>query len=411
LSELSLSFPLLILLLGGIIVLTIFIRSGLKRIGLPSLVGFMTLGLLIRLIDTQGHFLSADIKEILEFLAQVGIIILLFRVGMESNLKGLLKQVRHASIIWTGNILFSGLTGYAIAYHFLGFAFVPSLFVGIALTATSVGVSISVWQEIHATKSPTGELLLDVAEMDDISGIILMALLLSIVPQLKDGFGQAMGKSLGSTAGILLIKLVAFGLFCILFSLYIEKHISKFFNKMKKSPDPMLMVAGFGFIIAAVAGLLGFSLAMGAFFAGLVFSRDPKVVRLDSSFDSLHELFVPFFFLGIGLNVDPRDLISSLELGAVLFLIAVIGKLIGNGVLSLAVVGWKSSVLISVSMIPRAEIAMIIMQKGHNLGEWAVPGRVFSAVVVVSLATCIFSPVILRFFLKRWPQGKKQPSG
>lgn len=147
-SEQGLSYPLLIFLLGGIIVVTICIRSGLRRIGLPSLVGFMLLGLLLRLADARGHFLSSEIEEILNFLANVGVIILLFRVGMESNLKGLLKQIRHASIVWTGDVIFSGFLGYAISHYVLGFDFIPSIFVGIALTATSVGVSISVWQEI-----------------------------------------------------------------------------------------------------------------------------------------------------------------------------------------------------------------------------------------------------------------------
>lgn len=403
-AESASSLPLLIMILGGIIVLTILIRAGLKKIGLPSLTGFMALGLFIRIADPRGKLFSGQTTEIFEFLANIGIIVLLFRVGLESNLKGLVKQIRHASIIWTGNIFFSGLLGYAVADYFLGLEFIPSLFIGIALTATSVGVSISVWQETNQVKSATGELLIDVAEMDDISGIILMALLLSVIPALKGG---SAGTYTSNTVGILLLKLIAFGFFCVIFSLYIEKHITNFFSKMKHSPDPMLLIAGLGFIIAAVAGVLGFSLAMGAFFAGLVFSRDPKAVKLDASFGALYDLFVPFFFIGIGLDADPQWLTAALGLGLILFVVAVIGKLIGNGVLSLIVTGWTSSLLLSVSMIPRAEIAMVVMQRGHQLGEWAVPENVFSAMVMVSLSTCIFAPIILKILLKRWPQTKE----
>ncbi|MGD2245269.1 MAG: cation:proton antiporter [Candidatus Aminicenantes bacterium] len=406
-SEAAAAFPLLVLLLGGIIVITIFIRSGLKRIGLPSLVGFIALGLLINLVDTQTKFISDDIQTIFEFLANLGIIVLLFRVGLESNLKGLVNQIRHASLIWTGNIIFSGILGFVVAKTLLGLGLIPSLFIGAALTATSVGVSISVWREEKMIRTKPGELLLDVAEMDDISGIILMALLLSVAPLLKEGLQTSLGDILSKTAGILFFKLILFGLLCFLFSKYIEKHITNFFSKLKRSPDPMLMVAGFGIIIAAVAGLLGFSLAMGAFFAGLVFSRDPKAVKLDSSFGVLYDLFVPFFFIGIGLNFGMNGLKSALGLGAVLFVIAVVGKLIGNGVLTLRSTGWKSAVLISVSMVPRAEIAMIITQRGHQLGNWAVSNEVFSAMVLVSLGTCVLSPVVLRPFIKRWAQRKK----
>lgn len=242
--------------------------------------------------------------------------------------------------------------------------------------------------------------------MDDVSGIVLMALLLALVSQLRGGFAGSAGRALISTTSILLGKLLAFGAFCVLFSLYVEKHVTRFFSKLKSSPDPMLLVAGVGFMIAALAGLLGFSIAMGAFFAGLVFSRDPKAVRLDSAFGSLHDLFVSFFFLGIGLAIAPTDLTSSFALGAALCVVAVLGKLIGDGALSLAVTSWRSATLFSVSMIPRAEIALIVMKRGQQLGDWAVPGRVFSAMVMVSVVTCILSPVVLRQLLSRYKPGK-----
>ena len=400
--ESAVDFSLMALMLGGVVVCTIFIRSGLKKMGLPSLVGFMIFGLLINLIDNQTRIITDDFKTIFEFLANLGIIVLLFRVGLESNIKGLLKQIRHACIIWTGNIVFSGMLGFVIARYLLKLELVPSLFIGVALTATSVGVSISVWQEEGKIKSRSGELLLDVAEMDDISGIILMALLLSITPMLMGNGNISLGEILGREAGVIFLKLILFGILCFLFSRYLEKHITNFFSRLKKSPDPMLMIAGFGIIIAATAGLLGFSLALGAFFAGIVFSRDPKAVKLDSSFGALYDLFVPFFFIGIGMNVEMGGLASAFGLGGILFLIAVAGKLIGNGLLSLKITGWTSSVLISLSMVPRAEIAMVVMQKGHHLGGGVVSDKVFSAMVLVSLGTCILSPVVLRHFLKHW---------
>jgi len=393
-----------ILFLGTLIVLSIVIRSGLKKTGVPSLIGFIALGFLIRLIDPQGTLISEETGKIFEFFAEIGVITLLFKVGLESNLKGLVKQLRHASIIWFGNIVFSGFLGFVIAEHVFHLGLFPSLFIAVALTATSVGVSVNVWHEENAVKSPTGELLLDVAEMDDISGIMFLALILSIIPVLKGNLDVSLADAVGKTIGILLLKLFAFGLVCTLFSRYVEPHITSFFSKIRHSPDPMLIMAGFGFIIAALAGVLGFSLALGAFFAGLVFSRDPKAVKLDASFGALYDLFTPFFFIGIGLKIEPSSLNSAVGLGVVLTIVAVIGKLIGNGLPSLFFMGWTSVLLLSVSMVPRAEIAMIVMQRGRDLGDWAVPDHVFGAMVVVSLATCIFSPLALKRMLKRWPQ-------
>ncbi len=407
-SESATTFPLLVLLLGGVLIATIFIRSGLRKIGLPSLVGFMVLGLLVKMADAQMGFLSEDSKTIFEFLANIGIIVLLFRVGLESNLRGLLRQIRHACLIWTGNIVFSGFLGFIVSQYLLKLGLITSLFIGVALTATSVGVSISVWQEEGMIKTKTGELLLDVAEMDDISGIILMAVLLSIAPVLMKAGTASMGEILGKKLGIIFLKLLLFGVLCFLFSQYVEKPVTNFFGKLKKSPDPMLMVAGFGIIIAAVAGLLGFSLAMGAFFAGIVFSRDPKAVKLDSSFGALYDLFVPFFFIGIGLNVGMKGLTSGLGLGVILLTVAVVGKLIGNGVLSLKITGWMRAVLLSVSMVPRAEIAMVIMQRGYQFGDWAVSEEVYSSMVFVSLGTCVLAPVVLRLLLKYWNLPEEQ---
>jgi len=403
-TETAVSIQYLVLLFGAILVLNMFLRMGLKNLGVPSLIGFMAVGLAIRFLDGHWPFLSPGVKEVFRFLADIGLFALLFRVGLESNLKGLLKQFRHACLIWVGNILFSGLLGFSVAFWMLRIDVLPSLFVAVALTATSVGVSISVWQEHKATRSPTGELLLDVAEMDDISGILLMALLLSAVSGMAGGGDHVSVGIMIRSVGIILLKLIVFGGVCVVFSRYIEERITRFFERKTHSPAPMIVVAGLGLVIAGIGALLGFSLAMGAFFAGLVFSRDPEAVNLDASFSSLYDMFSPFFFIGIGLSVNFSSLTSALGLGGILFVLAVGGKLIGNGLLSLAVTDAVSALLISVSMVPRAEIAMVIMQRGHQLGEWAVPDSVFSAMVLVSLGTCVISPLVLRKLLKRWPQ-------
>jgi Kef-type K+ transport system membrane component KefB len=396
---------LLILLLGGLILLAVLIRPGLKRMGVPSLVGFLILGFLLRVADSQWAFLTQEMTRVFEFLATVGIVFLLFRVGLESNLPGLRRQLKPASIIWLANILFSGILGYAMSYFVLGMDLIPSLFVAIALTATSVAISVGVWQEAKATKSPTGELLIDVAELDDISAMILMALLFAVVPILRNAVDAGLAAVVLETLGWLLLKLLGFGAFCILFSRYLEKRITNFIDRIEVIPGQLLTIAGFGLIIAALAALLGFSVAIGAFFAGLVFSRDPEAVRLDTPFDVLHDFFTPFFFIAIGLNIDPTTLTMGLGVGGALLAVAIVGKLAGTGGPALITTGRTGALLLAISMVPRAEIALVIMQGGLNLGEWAVPGHVFSGMVLVAIVTSVISPVILRPLLKRWPQA------
>jgi Kef-type K+ transport system membrane component KefB len=168
---------------------------------------------------------------------------------------------------------------------------------------------------------------------------------------------------------------------------------------------------GIAIIIAAVAGLAGFSVAIGAFFAGLIFSRDPKAVKAVSSFDSVSDLFVPFFFVGIGLSMEPAALDGAVLVGATLVVVAVVGKLLGAAFPALVCASWQGALLIGVSMVPRAEITMIIMEQGRRLGGWAVPPEVFGGMVMVAAITSLAAPFALRWMLSRWPPSRKPGGG
>jgi Kef-type K+ transport system membrane component KefB len=337
---------------------------------------------------------------IFELFAQLGLIVLLFRVGLESKISGLKYHFRNASFIWAANILFSGALGYLFAKYFVGLALIPSLFVGAALTATSVGVSIAAWREAGVKHGSSKELLIDIAEMDDISGVMLMSVLFAAAPVIRAGDNDLLILMAGKTAGSLLLKALAFGALCILFSRYLEKPILDYFKGRERSPEPMLVLAGIGFIIAAVAGWLGFSLAVGALFAGLVFSRDPRSLKIDKSFGAIYEMFMPFFFLGIGLKIEPGSVLTGLGLGAAILVVAILGKLEGTVLPTFFISGWTVGLLLGVSMVPRAEIALIIMQQGLALGDWAVTPEVYSSMVFVSIATCILAPLVLQNLLR-----------
>jgi Kef-type K+ transport system membrane component KefB len=402
--ETPLSHPWLILCIGVIIVLAILVKNGLRRLGLPPLVGFIALGFLLNLAHIEFGFLDAGARKIFRLLAEIGLITLLFRIGLESNIIGLLRQLRRASFVWLSGVTVSAALGYGAA-ALMGLALLPCLFVAIALTATSVGVTVGIWHDAGALDSSLGELLVDVAELDDISGIILMALLFAVAPVLQSGRNLEVLPIALKTGALLLLKLALFGLACYGFAHYLEGRITAFFRRFATPPAPMLVVGGLGFVMASLAGVLGFSMAIGAFFAGLVFSRDPDAVKIDASFDSLYDLFSPFFFVGLGLHLDPRGLSGALGLGLVLLMAAVVGKLLGHGLPVLPSLGWSGALLVGVSMAPRAEIALIIMEQGLKLGKWAVPSEVYAAMVLVSAATCMFTPFVVRSLLNRWPEA------
>jgi Kef-type K+ transport system membrane component KefB len=398
-----------VLLLGLIVIASGLIEAGFKRFRIPALVGYLLLGMSLSMIDTRWTVLSPPVRNGFSFLADIGVIALLFKVGLKSHPGALASKLPQAVKVWVGDISGSALLGFVACHYLLQLPLIPSLIIATALTATSVGVSVAAWQSRRALESDNGQLLLDVAELDDISAIALMALLFALVPILHQGH-TAMLSTLGITGAGFIAK---FGLFlglCYLFARYLEPRLTRFTTRLEPAPQRMLTVIGAGFIIAAFANWLGFSLAIGALFAGLVFSGDPEAVKTEKSFRDIYAFVTPFFFINIGLNVVPDYIVSGAGLGLVLLIAAVLGKFIGAGTPALLTSGVTGATLIGVSMIPRAEIAMIVVHQARQLGDWAMPEPIYAAMVFVSLTTCIAAPWVLYRLLQRWPQRAKGSS-
>jgi Kef-type K+ transport system membrane component KefB len=402
-GELS-NLPVTVLLVAMVTFAALMAKAWLHRTAVPPLVGYLLIGMGLRWADSQWGILSGQSSSILHFLGQIGLFTLLFKVGLESNLAGLLGQMRRASLVWLANVLGTGVLTYLTVHHLMGLGILPSLVVGVAFTATSVGVSAQMWEEAGALGTPNGDLLLDVAELDDISAVVLMALLFGVLPELKAGYSHALLPGMAATVGVFALKLAALGAVCFLFSAYGERRLTLYFERLEKPPEPMLMIAGLALLFAALAGLLGFSLAVGAFLAGLVFSRDPDTLKMETSFIPLYGFLSPFFFISIGLGVDPAVFHEALGLGLLLSVVAITGKIVANGLPVWGMSGASSGALLGVSMVPRAEIAMVIMHQGLQMAPWAIPPHLYGAVVVVIFITCILSPLTVRSMLRRWPQ-------
>ena len=199
---------------------------------------------------------------------------------------------------------------------------------------------------------------------------------------------------------IFIVKAALFGAFCFLVARFGERRIVAALRGTDE-PGSALVLLGVGLIIASVVSLFGFSIAIGAFFAGLIFSRDPEAVRLETAFMPLHAFFVPFFFIAIGFRIEPQSLGSAMEIGGLVLVVAVLGKVVGTGLPALLTPSGAGALLIGVSMVPRAEIAMVIGQQARELGDWAMPPEVYSGIAFISLVTCLVSPFAVRALLKR----------
>ena len=390
---------LILITLGALLILSPFVKSLMERIGVPALVGYILLGFLISMMNQQWSFVTTAFNNTFAALAQLGIVALLFRVGLKSHTQALLAKLPDASLIWISDVLTNLLLGFVVSRYVLALPLETSLVIATAFSATSVAVSVSVWDEMNKLDTPNGQLLVDVAELDDLSGVLLLAVLLAIISVLQ-GNEVALLPSISVTVIVVLLKLALFITGCYLFSHYLEPNFTRFNRQWENSTIGLtITVLGAGLTIAAVAGFLGFSLAIGALFAGLAFSRDPQAVHTDAKFSYFYEFLTPFFFINIGMQVDPGAVVPSLGLAAILFIPAALGKFLGVAAPALRILKRPDAVLLGLSMIPRAEIAMVVVYQCREFSDDIVSENVFAAMVLVVVMTSIIAPLILHSLL------------
>jgi len=389
----------LLITLGALLILSPLVKSLMERLGVPPLIGYIALGFLVSALDGQTELVTPAFDHTFSALAQLGVFALLFRVGLKSHTQALLKKLPDATLLWVGDVFTNLALGFVVSRYALGWPLDTSLVIATAFSATSVAVSVAVWDELHLLNTSRGQLLLDVAELDDLSGVILLAVLLAIIPVLEVG-GMTLLMPLGTTTLMVVIKLALFVAGCYLFSHYLEPGFTRFNSRWENSAVGLtITVLGTGLAIAGIAGYLGFSLAIGALFAGLAFSRDPQAVRTDARFVYFYEFLTPFFFIYIGMQVDPGTLVSSIGLATILFVPAALGKFLGVSTPARLLMQKRDAALLGLSMVPRAEIAMVVVFQCRQLDGGIVSDEVFAAMVVLSVMTSIFAPLALRRLL------------
>lgn len=395
-----------VLVIGLLAVASALVKVGLERVRVPPMAGYLVLGAVLGAAADRTQLFSEFGRHAIELLAAVGIVVLLFRVGLESDPSKLVRQLPNAGFALLGSIVPSAVLGMLAVRYLLGADLVPSLFAGVALTATSVGISLAPWREAGAIDSDSGALLLDLAELDDLAGVILMVLLLAAVPAVQRGDGLVIGPLAGSAAWLLLL-LAVFAALCLLFARYAEAPLTRRFEA--GSGDLSVLVTGVSLIIAAVAGWLGLSLAIGAVFAGLAFSRDPRRRAIGGAFGSLFQLFTPFFFIGIGFSLRMHTPVAAALTAAVLLVAGIIGKLAGTGLAVAATSGSAAGLLIGASMVPRAEIAMIIVEHGRRMGDTVVPDTLYAGMVLMCLASSVLASLAVPLLLRRYLPADDRP--
>lgn len=386
---------LLMLILGGVTLLSVPLSVAFARLSLPGAVAFIALGLALSAGGRGTPLLTPPVEDQIGVLARIGIVALLFRVGLESNLDQLAGQLRRASAIWLPNMLVPAALVFVLIWAWPGLGTIPALLASVAASATSISVSVAAWEETGTLGTEDGALLLDVAELDDLSAVVLLGIVFAVAPALRQGVDAGVLGEAALASSWQFVKIAAFCAACYGFSRLVERPVSALFAGFDRRVGPFVFAAGTVFVISALADALGFSMAIGALFAGLAFSRDPAERQIDHAFAYILAIFRPFFFVSIGLSVSFEGIGGALALAAALFAVLVAGKLVGAGLPAWALADRRTGLLIGASMVPRAEIYLIVMLHGLGLGAWAIPTQLYTAAVLASIGTCILGPLLV----------------
>lgn len=428
-SPISLSFLFLAILLiaakfGGVI----------EKYGQPSVVGELLAGIALSIAGYLGFHIIDEIRHniSMEFFAELGAVLLLFQIGLESNIDQMKKVgVRALMVAVLGVVAPFALGTFVFGpMLFPGHEQVTYLFIGAALVATSVGITASVYQSVGVLKMKASQTVLGAAVIDDVLGLLVLA----VVSAIASG-----GDVTPAFIMELTLKAVAFLGGAIILGDVLAKGISKIFSAISTGTGMKLALAlTFALVYAYLASLVGLAPIVGAFAAGLVLDQvhfnsfrlpdiayDLKKLRgfdkkekeqidnlihkhqhahIEELIKNIGMLIIPIFFVFTGLLVDAGSLLNPAVYvtGVVLTVVAILGKMVAG----IAAEGSKlQKLFVGVSMIPRGEVGLIFAATGKALG--AIPNEVFSTIILVIILSTLIPPAFInKLAIKLKKEGK-----
>jgi len=347
------------------------------RIGQPAVLGELVAGVLVG----PGALGLVHDSEVLHALAEIGVILLLFEVGLESDLDELLEAGAQSTVVAFTGVVAPFVLGFATVRAF-GYPTLVAVFGGAALTATSVGITARVLTDLGKLRDLSARVILGAAIIDDIIGLIILAVV--------SGLAAAGSISLAQV-GLLSFKAVAFLVVAVVLGVRLSPWLVEQASNMRARGTLIVTAVVFAVALAAVADVLGLATIIGAFAAGIVLTRTERRVHIEERVRPVSDLFVPIFFVTIGMKVEPRMLnpFGEGQLGFALVLtgVAIAAKLVaGLAVYQRGVRRWA----VGVGMVPRGEVGLIFA--GIGLSSGVIDDGLYAAVVVMVMLTTFVTP-------------------
>jgi Kef-type K+ transport system membrane component KefB len=363
--------------------------EGMERLGQTAVLGELLAGVLIG----PGVLGLVEESEILVALAEIGVIILLFEIGLESELEDLLRAGVQSSVVALVGIACPLLLGYGLG-RWWGLDPITAIFIGATLTATSVGITARVLADLGRLQDPAARVVLGAAVIDDILGLVILAVVTGLV--------QTGVFSVGTVLLILFKALVFLGA-AIVLGLRFAPSLLKVVSQMRVRGSLIVAAVVFCVSMAALSEVIGLATIIGAFAAGLVLEKTDRRAHIEEAIKPVADLFVPVFFVIVGMKVDPATLNpfggagwSGLLLTGLLVVVAVVSKLAaGLGVYRKGIRRWP----VAVGMVPRGEVGLIFA--GIGLASRVIDADLYAALVaMVMISTFMVPPWLKALYAK-----------
>lgn len=377
-----------IITLTGILFVTQLVSHFFNRWGIPDVIGQILVGIVAGPAVLGWIHQTAMIEEFQE----IGVIVLMFIAGLESDLSLLKKYLKPAMAVAVGGMALP-IVVMGLASQLFGLQWFESLFIGVIFSATSVSISVAVLREFNQIDSKEGATVLGAAVADDIGGVLILSVLISLM----NGKG---GESSTSLPLIIMMQAIFFGGTYLLvrwlapYLMHLSKHLLT-----TAAPAVMAMILCLG--MASLADLVHLSGAVGAFFAGIAVANTKARHDIAEAFEPLgYAVFIPVFFVNVGLVMRLNHFFDSLVFIVVMTILACLTKLIGSGGEAM-LMGFdrQSGYVIGSGMIARGEMALITAQIGYE--AHLLSSKYYSDVITVVVLATVLAPFILKHALKR----------
>lgn len=358
-----------------------------KRLDVPIVIGQLLVGIVVGV----GGLNLIHPNEFIDLFAELGVILLMFLAGMESDFSLLKKYIRPAFFVAAFGIILPLFFGFEFS-RFYQMPNSEALFIGFVFAATSVSISVEVLKELNVFQSKEGSTILGAAVIDDILVVLLFGFFVSFIS------GDSSGSlSLPLSIGLQLLY------FVLIFALmrWIAPILMKLSTRLYVPAATIIMAVVICLGMAYLAELVGLSGVIGSFFAGIAISQTEFVKETEKNISVFgYSLFIPVFFVSIGLEVELSELIHNFGFILIFSIMAIVTKLFGGYFGGrLAKFGHASSFMVGSGMVSRGEMALIILQIGKQAG--VIDAKYYGSLIVVIIISTLLSPFILKYFTKK----------